>query len=226
MSELQLDQNLVATLAALETHRVEFVLVGDLANAIYDHGGIVSAVAIVPGNYGRNVDRLAHALGTLNAELGIAGRPDPRGLDWRQMDLREIAPCTFMTAYADIDVDFQPAGTHGFRDLFQDADRFEVGRGVRPYVASPDDLDRVGHGHASPPAPVQLPPTPAEAADVPTAPPAGPPAPVEPSYAPVEPAAADALPPAVRPPGEEDDYDPGIWTEEEFRAIRSGRITF
>ena len=68
------------------------------------------------------------------------------------MDLRELAPCTFMTAYADIDVDFQPAGTNGFRDLFQDADRFEVGRGVRPYVASLDDLDRIGHDVA-PPAP-------------------------------------------------------------------------
>ena len=36
-----------------------------------------------------------------------------------------------------------PAGTSGFRDLFQDADRFEIGRGVRPYVASLDDLDRI-----------------------------------------------------------------------------------
>ena len=252
MSELQLDPNLVATLAALQTHRVEFVLVGDLANAIYDHGGIVSAVAIVPGGYGRNVDRLAHALGTLNAELGIAGRPDPRALDWRQMDLRELAPCTFMTAYADVDIDFQPAGTSGFRDLFQDADRFEIGRGVHPYVASPEDLDRVGHASAPAPAPVQLPtppPAPAEPSYTPPGQPYEPPYATpehayeppyatpdhayEPPYAPAEPApaAAELAPPAprapaVRPPGEEDDYDPGIWTEEEFRAIRSGRITF
>ena len=34
-----LDPQLVAVLAALETHRVEFVLVGDVASAIYDHGG-------------------------------------------------------------------------------------------------------------------------------------------------------------------------------------------
>ena len=132
MSELQLDPHLTAPLAALARHRVEFVLVGDVANAIYVHGGIVSAVAMVPGGYGRNVERLATALNSLNAELGIAGRPDPRGLDWRRMDLRDLAPCTFMTAYADIDVDFQPAGTNGFRDLFQDADRFDIGPGIRP----------------------------------------------------------------------------------------------
>ena len=34
------------------------------------------------------------------------------------------------------------------------------------------------------------------------------------------------LPEPIRPPDDEDDYDPGIWTEEEFRAIRAGRITF
>ena len=275
MSELQLDHTLVATLAALETHRVEFVLVGDVANAIYDHGAIVSAVAIVPGGYARNVERLAHALHTLNAELGIAGRPDPRGLDWRRMDLRELAPCTFMTAYADIDLDFQPAGTGGFRDLFQDADRFPVAPGVRPYVASLEDLARVGRVgaparapevplarmpigtppslYAAPPAyatppPWAAPPTPfatppAYAASPPPyahpAPYANPapyadptpyadPAPyADPPSDPQThgPADLDERPAPVRPPGE-DDHDPGIWTEEEFRAIRAGRIVF
>jgi hypothetical protein len=214
MSTLQLDHDLVATLTALETHRVEFVLVGDVAAAIYDDGGIVSSVAIVPGGYGRNVERLTHALDTLNAELGIAGRPDPRGLDWRRMDLREIAPCTFMTAYADIDVDFEPAGTSGYRDLFQDADRYEIAPGARPYVVSPDDLDRVMRRTGPrPPAPelayLVAPPAPAPSH--------------EPAPYPPHPTGA---PPSEAEVRAEDDYDPGIWTEEEFRAIRAGRITF
>jgi hypothetical protein len=160
MNELQLDPDLVATLQALATHRVEFVLVGDVARAIYNHGGFVSGIAIVPGSYSRNVERLYGALEKMNAELGLAGRPDPRGLDWRRMDLREIAPCSFMTIYADVDIDFQPAGTTGYRDIFQDADRFELAPGVRPHVASIDDLERLAHGVApanyAPPA---LPPT-------------------------------------------------------------------
>ncbi len=215
MSAMQLDHDLVATLTALETHRVEFVLVGDLAAAIYDDGGLVSGVAIVPGSYGRNVERLTHALDTLNAEMGIAGRPDPRGLDWRRMDLREVAPCSFMTAYADIDIDFEPAGTNGYRDLFQDADRYEIAPGARPYVVSPDDLDRVMRGTGprpvAPSAPLPSPPV-APAAYEPPAPRQMPP--------PIRPPDADIVAPA------EDDYDPGIWTEEEFRAIRSGRIKF
>jgi hypothetical protein len=159
MSELQLDPDLLATLQTLETHRVEFVLVGDVAEAIYNHGGFVSGVAIVPGGYARNVERLSNALQTMNADLGIAGRPDPRGLDWRHMDLRELGPCSFMTAYADIDVDFQPAGTNGFRDIFQDAERIDLAPGARPNVASPEDLDRIAHGTAPPaPAPPALAP--------------------------------------------------------------------
>jgi hypothetical protein len=159
MSELQLDPDLLATLQALETHRVEFVLVGDVANAIYAHGGFVSGVAIVPGGYGRNVERLRNALQAMNAELGIAGRPDPRGLEWWHEDLRELAPCTFMTIYADIDVDFQPAGSDGYRDLFQDADRMQLAPGAGPHVASVEDLERLAHGAAPPPyAPPALPP--------------------------------------------------------------------
>ena len=160
MSELQLDPDLVSTLQELATHRVEFVLVGDVANAIYNHGGFVSGVAIVPGDYGRNVERLHGALQAMNAQLGLAGRPDPRNLDWRRMDLREIAPCSFMTIYADVDIDFQPSGTKGYRDLFQDADRFELTPGVRPHVASIEDLERLAHAAAGPAyIPPALPPT-------------------------------------------------------------------
>jgi hypothetical protein len=38
--------------------------------------------------------------------------------------------------------------------------------------------------------------------------------------------AAPPAPPSDAEVRAEDDYDPGIWTEEEFRAIRAGRITF
>jgi hypothetical protein len=157
MSALQLDPDLIMALQALETHRVEFVLVGDVASAIYDHGGVVAGLEIVPGGYGRNIERLMSALDAMQAELGVAGRPDPRGLDWRSEQLVELVPCTFMTIYADIDVNFQPAGTNGFRDLFQDSSRIELAAGARPDVASPEDLDRMAHGAAPAPPPAYPP---------------------------------------------------------------------
>lgn len=168
MSELQLDPDLIMALQALETHRVEFVLVGDVASAIYNHGGLVAGLEIVPGDYGRNIERLMGALDAMQAEIGVAGRPDPRGIDWRSAQLRELAPCSFMTTYADIDVNFKPTGTTGYRDLFQDSARIELAPGARPDVASPEDLDRMSHGATPPPPalpPAALPPEPDLCAD-------------------------------------------------------------
>ena len=219
MTDLELDPDLLMILQVLETHRVEFVLVGDVADAIYNHGGLVSGVAIVPGGYGRNVERLMTALHAMDAELGIAGRPDARGLDWRRMDLREIAPCSFMTSYADIDIDFQPAGTNGYRDLFQDADRCELSRGARPHVASIDDLERVRHGigPAPPAAPAAFPAPAALSHPAPRL------------SDPTEPAPRPIAPPRAALPDDDEvglPLEPEVWTEEEFRAIRTGRVKY
>jgi hypothetical protein len=164
MSELELDPTLLATLQTLEAQDVEYVLVGDVAEAIYNNGGFVSGVAIVPGAYSRNVDRLCTALVELDAELAGGGPQDARVLDLRRTDLRELSPCTFQTSRADIDVDFEPHGTRGYRDLFDDATRIELAAGVCPLVASPADLARIARAGAPPApyaqAPAVLPPEP------------------------------------------------------------------
>jgi hypothetical protein len=158
MSELELDPALLATLRALEEHDVECVVVGDVAAAIHANGGFVSALAIVPGRYGRNVDRLRAALVSLDAQLGIAGKPDDRLLDLRHADLHELSPCTFMTSQTDIDLNFEPAGTRGYPDLFDDAARIPLAPGVTPLVASPEDLERIARGSAPMLPPAQPPP--------------------------------------------------------------------
>jgi hypothetical protein len=148
MTELELDPLLLTTLATLQRHAVQFVLVGDVAEAIYNRGGFVSGIAIVPASYGRNVERLIAALQGLDGELGIAGTPANEAVDWRRTDLRDLAPCSFMTSGADVDVNFEPAGTRGYQDLFDDASQIELAPGITPLVASPGDLERVGRGTA------------------------------------------------------------------------------
>jgi len=147
MSELELDPLLLTTLGALQQHDVQFVLVGDVAEAIYNNGGFVSGVAIVPASYARNVERLIAALQALDAELGIAGTPNAL-VDWHRTDLRELSPCSFMTSGADVDVCFEPDGTRGYPDLFDDAAQIQLAPGVTPLVASAEDLERVGRGTA------------------------------------------------------------------------------
>ena len=157
MSELELDPTLLATLQTLEARDVEYVLVGDVAEAIYNNGGFVSGVAIVPGAYSRNVDRLCAALEQLDAEPEVAGQVAEHPLDLRRTDLREISPCSFLTSRADVDLDFEPHGTRGYRDLFDDATRIELAPGISPLVASPADLARIARGTA-PQAPYAQPP--------------------------------------------------------------------
>jgi len=155
MTEIELDPKLLATLQTLESHAVEYVLVGEVADAIHDGGGFISAVAIVPAGYGRNVDRLASALKGLDAHLSNGQPMDPR-----TTDLRASAPCIFKTAHAAVELDFAPGGTNGYADLFDNAARIRLAAGVNPHVASPQDLDRIdrwargaqGLGPAVPPA--------------------------------------------------------------------------
>ncbi|MDP1850220.1 MAG: hypothetical protein Q8K79_20705 [Solirubrobacteraceae bacterium] len=157
MSELELDPSLLETLRTLQQHAVEFVLVGDVAEAIYNNGGFVSGVAIVPGAYGRNVERLNTALQAMDAELGIAGTPASTPVDYRRCDLRELAPCSFLTRHVDVDLDFEPLGTDGYRDLFDEAKHIELAPAVSPLVAAREDLERIGRSSAAP-APYAQPP--------------------------------------------------------------------
>lgn len=164
MSDLELDPTLLEALRTLALHDVEFVVVGDVAEAIHHRGGFVSGLAIVPGAYGRNVERLNTALQAMDGELGIAGTPAATQFDYRRMDLREIAPCSFITRHVDVDVHFEPNGTNGYRDLFDDASHIELAAGVRPLVAAADDLERIARGAAPDvpyaQAPTMLPPEP------------------------------------------------------------------
>lgn len=168
MSVLELDPALLECLRTLAQHDVEFVVVGDVAEAIHNHGGFVAGLAIVPGSYGRNAQRLGGALAAMDAELGIAGTPAEADFDYRRIDLREIAPCSFITRYVDVDVNFEPPGTGGYRDLIDDASNVALAAGIQPLVAAPEDLQRIARGaaggvpYAKPP--IALPPEPGDGA--------------------------------------------------------------
>lgn len=158
MSAPELDRAVLEALRILAQHEVELVVVGDVAEAIHEDGGFIAGLAIVPGSYGRNAERLSAALQAMDARLGIAGTPAQTQFDYRRMDLREVAPCSFITRYVDVDVDFEPRGTGGYRDLFDDAARKQLSHGVSPLVAAPADLARIARAIA-PAVPYAKPPS-------------------------------------------------------------------
>jgi len=164
MNQLELDPALLTTLRTLEQHELEFVLIGEVAQAIYDDGGFATGIQIVPGAYSRNVERLNRALQALDARLASTENLPPGAVDYRNVNLRELAPCTFATAEADIELSFEPDHTGGYRDLFDDAVCIELAPGVSPLIASLQDLGRIA-GIEPPepppaPAPMALPPEP------------------------------------------------------------------
>ena len=144
-----LDEKSIAVLRWLQANRVEFVLVGDVGEAIRGHASSGGPVAIVPAPYGRNLDRLARALCAAHARMRMVPAHDrdeetvpvkmnaeklTRGIRW---ELR-------CGAY-DIDIEGQLAGVPRYQELLYEAGRFEIATDVSVEVGSPEDLEHFAH---------------------------------------------------------------------------------
>jgi hypothetical protein len=149
----------IAVLRWLSANRVEYVAIGPVARAIRGDTEADGPVALVPAPYGRNLDRLAHALNSAHARLridGVGGEDTAaaentavklgaeklsRGIRWR---LR-------CGAY-DVDVEGAlaraeeaPAGAPDYQELLYEAGRFALEPGLNVQVASPEDIERFDH---------------------------------------------------------------------------------
>lgn len=119
----------MGVLAALEHHRVSFVVIGGFARVIHGTGETTSDIDIVPSTRPENLRRLSNAL----EEIGGAAVPE--------FGVEE--PTTIATPLGKVKVVLTPAGTRGWDDLRRAANREPLGRRVRPAVASPGDLARM-----------------------------------------------------------------------------------
>jgi hypothetical protein len=149
MEAAELDPDVIAVLVTLDRHGVEYIVAGDVAHAVQGGARFVDTVAIVPSGYARNVDRLGAALASMGAELRIAGEGQLLPVDLSAASLRAIGHCVLATDHADVEIDFEPAGTAGYPDLYLDARAVPVGGGSAPQIASPEDLHRMAAGGVS-----------------------------------------------------------------------------
>ena len=125
----------VAILAALERHRVAYVVVGELAGVIHGSGMTTKTVEFTPSLKPENLERVAGAL----ADLGATGRQTEASTELRP-DSDALAIPTDRGA---ILITPSPAGTRGFDDLRRAAQREPLGRGVRAAVVALPDLIRI-----------------------------------------------------------------------------------
>jgi transposase-like protein len=96
---------------------------------------LTDGIDVTPSMREENLVRLEQALKDLNAR-----RADGASLDIRNLDEPVVE---FETRAGELKLVPEPAGTRGYDDLRRRADREPLGRGIRPQVASGDDLARM-----------------------------------------------------------------------------------
>lgn len=132
-------------LEVLESHEVEYVLIGGVASAL--HGAPFTTVDLdaVPAPESSNLDRLAAALDDLDAVLRDAETPEGIRIEWSghllKKALADFRFLRFDTRHGYLDLLHRPAGTKGFSDLARDAIDLDLGT-VRVRVAALEDIIR------------------------------------------------------------------------------------
>ena len=115
---------------ALERHRVSYVVVGAFARIVQGSGEVTNGLDIVPSLRDENLRRITSAFD----ELAGSFQPDV---------LSAGEPLTVRTAAGAVTLVPQPWGTRGYDDIRIRANRENLGRGVRPQIASLVDLTRM-----------------------------------------------------------------------------------
>jgi hypothetical protein len=123
-------------LAVLDRHRVAYIVIGAFGRVVQGAEEVTRGVDVVPSPKPDNLERLDAALDELEAVTpdGHAASRDATGDD---------AVLALSTNRGELKIVQQPEGTRGYEDLRRAATREPLGRGIRPAVASVDDLARM-----------------------------------------------------------------------------------
>jgi hypothetical protein len=122
-------------LGALQARNVSFVVIGAFARVVHGTRELTQGIDITPSMREENLTRLEAALEDLDA-----GRADGQPLDLRNLSEPVVE---LETRSGKLKLVPEPAGTRGYDDLRRRAEREPLGRGLRPQVASADDLARM-----------------------------------------------------------------------------------
>ncbi len=145
----------VAFVRWLQANKVEYVLIGPVAEAVRGNGRAEGAVTIVPAPYRRNLERLARALGTEHArqrvETGEGAGADPVPIKLTAEKLAEETRFTLRVGAHDLDIECGvraaggASGMPSYQELLYEATRFGLEPGVTVEVASLEDIEHFSH---------------------------------------------------------------------------------
>ena len=154
-----LDQRSVTVLRWLNTHKIDFVVVGPVAHALRGDPSARGPVAVVPAPYRRNWERLATALQGQGAGLredhsGEGGGPAAIKFDGEKL----AAGRHWLLRFNGCDLDVEGLGTHAasvggrtgapgtassprYQELLYESTRVQLADDVAVEVAAPEDLE-------------------------------------------------------------------------------------
>jgi hypothetical protein len=129
-----------AMLAALDRNLVGYVVIGGVARVVRGVDEVTNGLDVCPAlRPEENLERLRRALEELEAR-----RADQRRLAVDEEALRDERVVRLRTSRGELQLVAEPAGTRrGFEDLRRMATREPIGQGLRPQVASLEDLARM-----------------------------------------------------------------------------------
>lgn len=122
-------------LGVLQARNVSFVVIGACARVVHGTRERTQGIDITPSVREENLARLEAALEDLEARRAHGEPVDLRNLEEPVVELE--------TRAGQLKLVPEPAGTRGYDDLRRRAEREPLGRGLRPQVASADDLARM-----------------------------------------------------------------------------------
>jgi hypothetical protein len=140
----------------LSDNRVEYILVGAVADSIRGNVDARGPVAIVPAPYGRNLDRLSRALGSAHARLRVDGAADTEAVKMTAEKLVSGTRWPLRCGVHDLDVESRPAGAPRYQELLYEASSFELEPGLKVEVAAPEDLEHFAYARTETPAEIRI----------------------------------------------------------------------
>ncbi len=146
-----LDHRAIEVVRWLNANRIDYVMVGPVAEAIRGRPGAQGPVAIVPAPYGRNFERLERAMWAAHARLRVDGAGEgetetetlPTKLTAEK--LARGQRWTVRCGAHDLDIEGRPEGAPDYQELLYEAARYEMAHAVTVEVASPEDIERYAH---------------------------------------------------------------------------------
>lgn len=120
---------------------MKFVLIGALAARLHGFPRLTADADITPSTDKPNLERLASALDDLDAKVYTESVPEGLAFDRSAAALARAEMWNLVTSAGRLDIAFTPAGTEGYEDLAEGAEKFEA-FGVQFLAASLDDIIR------------------------------------------------------------------------------------